>query len=90
MKLNFDFYKSDINYNELEREDYLINNYINIYQENEYEKIFERDNDIETIYALAEIRKNIISWYPFEKNSSILEIGAGLRRNNRRAMQKGE
>lgn len=86
MKLNFDFYKNDIKYNELKREDYLINNYINIYQENEYEKIFERDNSIEAIYALSEIRKNIISWYPFEKISSILEIGAGLRRNNRRTM----
>ncbi len=78
MKLNLDFYKSDIKYNELSREEYIINNYICNYNEKEYETIFERDNNIEALYALSEMRKNIISWYPFEKNSTILEIGASF------------
>lgn len=30
------------------------------------------------ILALSSIRKNIISWYPFEKESSVLEIGANF------------
>lgn len=83
MKLNLEFYKNDIKYNELAREEFIINNYICNYNEKEYEKIFERDNNIDTIYALSDMRRNIISWYPFQNNSTILEIGAGLRRDNR-------
>lgn len=29
------------------------------------------------IYHLSPVRENILSWYPFKKNASILEIGAG-------------
>lgn len=78
MKLNLDFYKNDIRYNELNREEFIINNYICNYDEKDYESIFERDNNIDSLSALSDMRKNIISWYPFEENSTILEIGAGL------------
>ncbi len=78
MKLNLDFYKSDIKYNELNREEFIINNYICNYNEEDYESIFKRDNNIESLYCLSNMRKNIISWYPFVKDSSVLEIGAGL------------
>ena len=79
MKLNLKFYKQDIEYNKLVREEDIIQNYIYKYDEKESEKIFEMDNSIETISALSEMRKNIINWYPFKENSAILEIGAGLR-----------
>ncbi len=86
MKLNLEFYKNDIEYNKLDKEDKIINDYILKFKEEDYETVFEKDNSIENLSALSEMRKNIISWYPFEENSSILEIGAGLRRNNRRTM----
>lgn len=41
-----------------------------------FESIIENDDRIEIMLALSDIRKNIISWYPFEKNCTILEIGA--------------
>lgn len=31
-----------------------------------------------TYYHLSHIRKNILNWYPFERDSSVLEIGCGL------------
>lgn len=77
LKLNLDYYKKDILYNQLDRED-VIYNYIKQYPEQEYEDIFETDNHIETISALSDMRKNIVNWYPFKRNSSILEIGAGV------------
>lgn len=77
LKLNLDYYKDDILYNQLDRED-IICNYMNEYPEEEYENIFETDNHIETISALSDMRKNIINWYPFKQNSNILEIGAGM------------
>lgn len=51
-------------------------NYINENKKEEYPKILEKDNRIEVILALSDIRQNIINWYPFKENSSILEIGA--------------
>ncbi len=29
------------------------------------------------VYHLSEIRENILNWYPFNKNATILEVGAG-------------
>lgn len=78
MKINLNFYKEDIIYNQLAREQYIIQNYINQYKETQYEDIIKKDNNIETISMLSEIRKNIINWYPFKKDSNILEIGAGV------------
>ena len=78
MKLNLEFYKNDIKYNKLDKEDEIINDYILKLKEEDYESVFETDNNIETLSALSDIRKNIISWYPFEENATILEIGAGL------------
>lgn len=77
LKLNLDYYKNDILYNQGDKEDIILN-YINNELEKDYENIFEVDNNIETIGALSDIRKNIINWYPFKKNSNILEIGAGM------------
>ncbi len=78
MKLNLEFYKNDIKYNKLDKEDEIINDYILKLKEEDYESVFETDNNIGTLSALSDIRKNIISWYPFEENATILEIGAGL------------
>ena len=78
MKLNLDYYKSDIIYNKLDSEDKIIEEYINNVSEKEYPEILKKNENIEVLYALSETRKNIISWYPFEKNKNILEIGAGL------------
>lgn len=81
MKLNLDFYKSDILYDKFISQDVqkrIIENYINKISPENYFDVLETDNSIETVYSLSYNTKNIISWYPFEKDSKILEIGARL------------
>ena len=60
---------------EIEKE---IIEYINKYPESEYLNVIKQDSRLNVILALSKIRKNIISWYPFEKDSSVLEIGANF------------
>lgn len=52
--------------------------YLKNSEEQKYEAIIKQNNKIETILALSDIRENIIKWYPFKENSSILEIGANF------------
>lgn len=40
------------------------------------EEVLLNDNDGRLLYHLSDIRKNLLSWYTFDKDASILEIGA--------------
>ena len=51
-------------------------NYIEKFDKKDYEEIIRKDNRIEIIQIFSKLRENIISWYCFEENSTILEIGA--------------
>lgn len=42
------------------------------------ESVFENDTRWAVFYHLSTIRKNILSWYDFKKDSDVLEIGAGF------------
>lgn len=64
--------------------------YIKKYPESEYLKVLEQDSEIEVILALSKIRKNIISWYPFSKECTILEVGANLGEITRELCQKAK
>ena len=81
MKVNFDFYKEEVNYNKLitpEIEEKIINNYILKYSAESYKDILDSDLSTEAHYILSKDRENIINWYPFKENCKILQIGAGL------------
>lgn len=78
MKLNLDYYKEELEYNKYENEEIIISEYLEKYQHDDYSEIINQDASVDEIKALSGIRKNIISWYPFKENSTILEIGAGL------------
>lgn len=81
MKVNFEFYKEEINYNQLitpEIEENIINNYILKYPRDKYKEILNLDLSTETHYVLSKDRENIINWYPFKEKCKILQIGAGL------------
>ena len=45
---------------------------------NDYEKAFKEDSSWTVISNLSDMRKNVISWYPFKKDCTILEIGAEM------------
>ena len=81
MKINYDFYKDELNYNNLitpEVEKNIIENYILKNKKENYKYIIEGDLSTETHYALSQDRENIINWYPFKKGCKILEICSGL------------
>lgn len=77
MKLNFDFYSGSDLYSDGEVENEIIS-YIEKYGEENIEEVFKTDIRWPIFYHLTPIRKNIINWYPFKKDSDVLEIGAGM------------
>lgn len=52
--------------------------YINKYSEDNYLDIIKQDDRLDVILALSKLRKNIVNWYPFGNECSILEIGANF------------
>lgn len=77
MKLNLDFYSGKDLYSDGNTEKEILE-YEKKYKENEFDKIFENDIRWPIFYHLTDIRKNILNWYPFNKDSEVLEIGAGM------------
>lgn len=53
------------------------NEILDIVKEDREEVVLEKDNRWPILYHLSDIRKNILRWYPFKENASILEIGCG-------------
>ena len=77
MKVNYDFYNSKDKYSDGDIENEIIE-YAKKYTEDQRDEIFKNDIRWPVFYHLTPIRKNILNWYPFEKDSSVLEIGAGM------------
>lgn len=75
MKLNLEFYKSDLFYKKMNDEEKIIK-YINENDEKDYKNIINEDSTEEVITTLSDLRKNIVYTYDFNPNCTILEIGA--------------
>ena len=76
--INYDFYDEKDFYSDgnIDIENSILE-YIKKYPD-DYEKAFEEDSSWPVIYHLSNARKNVISWYPFKKDCTILEVGAGI------------
>ncbi len=74
VSLNYKFYKGTDTYSDGDIEDRLLE--IVSQTENLEEQLLKEDNWA-LLYHLSPIRHNVLKWYEFEKNSSVLEIGAG-------------
>lgn len=48
-----------------------------VQKETDYSQAIMEKASWPILYHLSDVRENVLSWYPFEKNSSVLEIGAG-------------
>ncbi len=77
MKVNFDFYTGEDIYCDGDVEKDVIQ-YLKEQGEENYQEIFEKDMRWPVFYHITPIRKNIVNWYPFQENSEVLEIGAGM------------
>lgn len=73
MRLNLDFYKKDLDKKDVS--DGLLKKVIN-YQKEDFSQLISYESDIEEIWALSDIRENILNWYKFKENSEILELNA--------------
>ncbi len=77
MKINYDYYNGEDSYcdGEVEKD---IMKYSENFSRDKYNDILSNDMRWPVFYHFTYIRENILNWYPFKKNSDILEIGAGM------------
>jgi len=73
-KLNLDYYSGVDYYSDGDIENELLEI---VKSKKDIEKVLANDNRWAILYHLSPIRKNILNWYPFKKESSVLEIGGG-------------
>lgn len=52
--------------------------YIDMSSDDEYKDVLNSDSRWEVFYHLSTLRQSLYNWYPFAKDSSLLEIGAGF------------
>ncbi|RDY26687.1 class I SAM-dependent methyltransferase [Lachnotalea glycerini] len=72
--LNLTYYKGEDLYSDGEVEDKILEIFKN---KEDIQKRLMQDDDWAILYHLSPIRQNILEWYDFDKNASILEIGSG-------------
>ena len=78
MKLNLDYYEGN-EFNKIsEKEKEIIELFFKGEEFKNLESLLHKNSDYEHVKAISENRKNIISFYPIEKEESVLEIGAGF------------
>ena len=77
MKLNLEYHQEK---EELitDVEQDLIDNYINKFDSNMYEEHFPDDLTDKHLYYLSCSSQNILNWYPFSKDDTLLELGGDL------------
>jgi len=73
MKLNLDYYKKELDTKEIPEE--IFEKIIN-YEGDDFSKIIDKNSNIKEILALSDIRENILNWYEFKENATILEMSA--------------
>lgn len=76
-KFNTDYYSGKDLYCDGDIEDKIIN-IIASNPTTDYEKDINANYSWPTFYHLTHIRQNILSWYPFNEDADVLEIGCGM------------
>lgn len=74
VKLDYTFYKGKDCYSD---GDEIENSLLDIVKNKEEEIALQNNTRWPILYHLSDIRENIIDWYPFKKDSEVLEIGSG-------------
>lgn len=73
-KFNLDYYTGKDTYSDGDIEETILDM---VKAGRRYEDLTDQEISFPVAYHLSEVRKNILSWYPFPENASVLEIGAG-------------
>lgn len=77
-QIHLAYYKGKDIYTEGKDVEQDILNYVTAHNETEYSEIIKSDDRWTVFYHLTDIRKALLSWYPFKNNARVLEIGAGM------------
>ena len=67
-----------IDENKISSTDKRIRAYIEQYGNISYDAVISEESDWQIFYHLSELRTGILSWYDFETDAEVLEIGAGF------------
>ena len=70
--LDYTFYNGQDQYSDGDIENDLLQL---IMEEPDVEKILAEDDRWPVLYHFSPVRQNILEWYPFKKDASVLEIG---------------
>ena len=74
VRLDYTYYKGKDDYSD---GDEVENKLLSIVQNHEEEKALQENSSWPILYHLSDMRESIVEWYPFEKDSEVLEIGSG-------------
>lgn len=76
VKLNMEYYSGEDLYSDGPVEDELLS-IVTDYSASEYDSIIWQKKSWPILYHLSAVRENILNWYPFRKEQTVLEVGAG-------------
>ncbi len=74
MKFNIEFYKEE--QDKLSEEEKRIVDIIS--QDKNYSEVIEKEPTVNNYIHLSSVKENLLNWYEFKENSSLLEIGSGF------------
>ena len=75
-RLNLKWYKNDDQYSDGDIEEDIVR-YIAQNKPEDYDQVICEHLDWAVYYHLTNVRRNLLNWYPFREDASVLEIGAG-------------
>lgn len=75
-RLNLKWYKNEDRYSDGDVEDDIIR-YIAQNEPEDYGRVIAEQFNWPVYYHLTNTRRNLLNWYPFRKDASVLEIGCG-------------
>lgn len=76
MKVKFDYYKEEYDLKPISEEFNEVLEKVQNCEDYDFSKTLDSKAKIKNILALSEIRENILNWYPFKENATILEMNA--------------
>lgn len=71
--LDYSFYEGEDRYSDGEIENVILDAFKN----GSSDQLLRTSNQWAVLYHLSDIRENLLEWYPFEQNGSLLEVGSG-------------
>ena len=75
--INYEWYSGTDEYSDGDIENDILG-YFRKYGSKHLEKVFKRDDRWATFYHLTPLRENIVKFYEFKPDASVLEVGAGF------------